>query len=61
MDGITSLKSKILEGISAIENTKSTKDRTELIERLIKFRDLLNGLEAQLAHFKEIQLNMGMD
>jgi hypothetical protein len=61
MDEIAELKVKISNGISAMEATKTSSGRTELIEKLIRFRNLLNSLEAQLAHFKEIQLNMGMD
>ncbi len=61
MDDIANLKLKILEVLNALETVKSNKQRAAMIEQLVRLRNLLNGLEAQLAHFKEIQLNMGMD
>ena len=61
MEEIVKLKLKILEVLNALETVKNNKQRAAMIEQLIRLRNLLNGLEAQLAHFKEIQLNMGMD
>ena len=61
MDDIANLKLKILEVLNALETVKNNKQRSAMIEQLIRLRNLLNGLEAQLAHFKEIQLNMSMD
>ena len=61
MEEIVKLKLKILEVLNALETVKNNKQRAAMIEQLIRLRNLLNGLEAQLAHFKEIQLDMGMD
>ena len=61
MEEIVKLKLKILEVLNALETVKNNKQRAAMIEQLIRLRNLLNGLEVQLAHFKEIQLNMGMD
>jgi len=61
MYDIAKLKLKILEVITSLEIMTNNNLRADTIEQLIRLRNLLNGLEAQLAHFKEIQLNMGMD
>jgi hypothetical protein len=56
MDGIAKLKFKIIEVLTTLESNENFDQRAELIERLIKFRNLLNMLDNHI-----INNNMGMD
>ena len=57
---IKKIKLDLLVLLNMLEMASSSEEKNKVIEQIKSLRILLNGLEAQLTHFSEINMNMNM-